>query len=325
MNNGCGKDLEHGERLCQEHKQQEAQYNAQEEHRMSSRRSQEKAKTLKLEWNYSFLPYATLLLHRQEQFKIFVIQRPIKTSGQFPESQTFLEILTQPIYKIIALDTACGTGKWHQPTVPVGNSRRGIDLSMVSFHVLETNMWYYASRRGGDINRFGVQWRMKQWLGGPGSWMNPAKMPSDQVVDELTFVNHLSLLCAKKTTLEYGPSCDTIRINSLLQLYNLPLVNFFNLGDGISYSRKQSPANRFIFGPPGIVGTPVADLSHLTYFHPTPPRFNSRMWDIDGQNPSVIQPRLKDVPQTLPPSDPSCDVQRTLNLYFTYRDAYHHV
>ena len=47
-----------------------------------------------------------------------------------------------------------------------------------------------------------------------------------------------------------------------------------------------------------------------------------RMFDVNGQNPSVIQPVMREIPLNLEFSNPSLDVQRTWNLLNVYYDVY---
>ena len=136
-------------------------------------------------------------------------------------------------------------------------------------------------------------------------------------MQEVPALQLLQQLTAGKVVLEYGPFCDTLRVNSLLRLYGMAPLDFFNLGDGVCYQSAGSPLR--VFGMSGIVQTPTAILTILMM----------RMWDVFGLNPSVIQPTdphvvgrppgLRDIPITgRPHSDPSLDVQRLWDIYYLF-------
>ncbi len=108
MGNGCGVDLEPGQAKCLEHHTQEQEYNSSETQRMRVRAAHERMAAQKAVLNYSTIPYATQLLQQQPRFKAFVDSRPLNHGGQYPQTQTFRQILIQPINNIIALDSACG-------------------------------------------------------------------------------------------------------------------------------------------------------------------------------------------------------------------------
>jgi hypothetical protein len=140
-----------------------------------------------------------------------------------------------------------------------------------------------------------------RYNGGDNSWKNPAFTISDSILSELQALQLLLQLTAGMDVLEYGQKggVDSLRINSLLALYNLPPLAFFNIGDGITNVKQDVPRNpvQSVFRNHGIVSTPV---------------LKERMWDVNN-NHSIIRPALRDILLVPPPSDPSIDVQRTWN------------
>ena len=178
------------------------------------------------------------------------------------------------------------------------------------------------TRRGTAHHVQGVTYTVRRWkaLGGPTSWRNASHTISETVMQEQAALQLMQQLIGDKVVLEYGPYCDKLRVNSLLRLYGMAPLNFFNMGDGVSYqSGGARPRPVRVFGMGGIVQTPTAILTIL----------KERTWDVFGQNPSVIQPTdphvvgrppgLRDIPTTgRPHSDPSLDVQRLWNIFYLF-------
>ena len=52
-------------------------------------------------------------------------------------------------------------------------------------------------------------------------------------MQEVPALQLLQRFTAGKVVLEYGPFCDTVRVNSLLRLYGMAPLDFFNMGDGV--------------------------------------------------------------------------------------------
>ena len=126
------------------------------------------------------------------------------------------------------------------------------------------NKWFFSSRRGGDAQRQGVRWLVKEWNGGQGNYMNPAATTYEQELSEhdaglrlIAFVEGLDVL-----ETGVGGGCDSRRINEWLAISVLPPLHFFNMGGDIRFVGGKASATRHgIFGSHGIVPTVKSDLA----------------------------------------------------------------
>ena len=136
------------------------------------------------------------------------------------ERKAFSDILAIDNH-VCTLDTAGTAGPW-QPalggtgkTFAPGKSKKGIDMGYYSCYKEKGNKWFFSSRRGGDAQRQGVRWLVKEWNGGQGNYMNPAATTFNQELSErdaglrlIAFVEGLDVL-----ETGVGGGCDSRRIN----------------------------------------------------------------------------------------------------------------
>ena len=289
-----------------------------EAQRQSNRRSKLKSAIKKLNFKEAPHPYATLLLEARVEFKALAHRMPLKSGGQYPETKTFAQVLSQPTSSYCVLDSACRPLPWPSNALVPGNSRDGRDLYHFAFYsTREQWVSYYIDHKqhvlhydaqGNFSHVTGVRWRVIRWRGGPGSWMNPAHTISDVVLPELAAMQLLVQLTEGLDVFEYV-FVDRLRINSLLRIYGLGPLPFFDLCEHCTIFTPDVPRNpvKSIFRNHGVVPTPDGSLTSL----------KDGMWDR-GVNHSIIRPDIRDIPTGRPPSDPATDVQRTWNLLILY-------
>ena len=172
----------------------------------------------------------------------------------------------------------------------------------------------YWQAEGQKFNVSGVKWKIYRWKSSLGveSWKRPeCSLPGTGLVlperEAMELMVHLN---SGKDVIEFGQigGCDRMRVNSLLESYKLPPLQFFNLGARITYTQSGSATS--VFQKTGIVNTPTADLNNLL----------ERMFDVNAI-PSIIRPSLNDIPSIT--NTPCLDVQRLWNLINVYHQVYH--
>ncbi|KAJ3120140.1 hypothetical protein HK100_012918, partial [Physocladia obscura] len=259
--------------------------NHSEVHLMCNRKYQDRVSAAILAWVYEPLPYVTQLLRQNAILKLYINNR-----GIYPGETKLIREILQLCDNLVIIDTACSGSPWNR-NENSGHSRDGRDLGYFSPYNTATKRWFVASRLGGDVNRNGVQFVVKEWQGDQGTW-NP-NLPGTPSVANKPILN------MEASQAGVG-GVDSLRINSWLVLNNLVPIDFFNLGYHCTFQMGHAG----IFGPTrSIVPTPTCKLYML----------KERMYRV-GHAVSVIQPVMREVPLNLEDSNPSLDVQWLWNL-----------
>jgi hypothetical protein len=300
-----------------------------EAHRISNRKCKEKKAVAAAAFKFPSEPWSHLLLAQKQVFVEWVDSLS-KFKGEFKSLKQILSPVS--LAHLSVIDSACGKGPWPQIKKP-GNSLSGRDLSIISFRSIDhhwTEMfrvdtaavveisddgYWQASRKDKvKFNVSGVKWKIYRWKSGHGveSFKRPeVSLPGNGLVlPEREAMELLVHLNSGKDVIEFGPGCDRMRVNSLLKSYQLPPLQFFNMGRGITYTVSGSATS--VFQKTGIVKTPTADLTNLI----------ERMFDVNGIQ-SIIRPSLNDIPPIDMPSWPCVDVERLWNLTHVYHQVYH--